>query len=99
VGGLVVGCLASLLFFYVVIDWLEEEPLRPALGICLLYGLVLTLVGVIGDLAESLLKRHAGRKDSSRWLPGLGGVLDILDSLLFAFVAGYLFWVSGLLGN
>jgi phosphatidate cytidylyltransferase len=78
---------------------LETSFQPPALGICLLYGLLLTLVGVLGDLAESLLKRHAGRKDSSRWLPGLGGVLDILDSLLFAFVIGYLFWVSGLLGK
>ena len=99
VGGVVVGCLASLLFFHVIIDWLESSFQPPALGICLLYGLLLTLVGVLGDLAESLLKRHAGRKDSSHWLPGLGGVLDILDSLLFAFVIGYLFWVSGLLGK
>ncbi len=98
VGGVVFGCLASLLFFHVVIDWLVVDPKRPALALCLLYGLVLTLVGVVGDLAESLLKRYAGQKDSSRWLPGLGGVLDILDSLLFAFVVGYLFWVAGLLG-
>ncbi len=39
---------------------------------------------MVGDLAESLLKRDAAMKDSSRWMPGFGGVLDIVDSLLFA---------------
>jgi phosphatidate cytidylyltransferase len=95
-GGILFGCLASVLFFGAVGG---RWNCRPTIAVCILYGLVLSLVGVIGDLAESLLKRHADRKDSSRWLPGLGGVLDILDSLLFTFVVGYLFWVSGLMGS
>jgi phosphatidate cytidylyltransferase len=48
--------------------------------ICL--GLVLGLVGQFGDLSESLLKRDANKKDSNS-LPGLGGALDLIDSLLF----------------
>lgn len=61
------------------------------------YGAALAAFGILGDLAESLLKRAAGVKDSSDWLPGFGGILDLVDSLLFATPVAYLFWVSGIL--
>jgi len=48
-----------------------------------LLGLLLGLAAVIGDLAESIVKRGANRKDSSALLPGIGGTLDLIDSLLF----------------
>ncbi len=61
------------------------------------YALSIAVAGLIGDLSESLLKRDAGVKDSSDWLPGFGGVLDLLDSLLFAGPVAYVWWASGML--
>lgn len=67
--------------------------ITPApIGNALLVGLLLGAAGMLGDLAESLLKRDAGLKDSSRWLPGFGGVLDIIDSLLLAAPVAWLCW-------
>jgi phosphatidate cytidylyltransferase len=57
------------------------------------YGLVLGVVGLVGDLAESLLKRDVGVKDSAPLLPGFGGLLDLLDSVIFAAPAAYLMWL------
>ena len=66
--------------------------------ISIIYGGLLAIVGMLGDLAESLLKRDVGRKDSSDWLPGFGGTLDLLDSILFAGPVAYVVWQSGWLG-
>jgi phosphatidate cytidylyltransferase len=69
-----------------------------ALWRVLLYGLIVGIAGLLGDLAESLIKRDMGRKDSSPWMPGFGGVLDLLDSVLFAAPVAYLCWAAGLVG-
>ena len=56
-------------------------------------GTLLGITGQVGDLAESVIKRSAGTKESGRLIPGHGGVLDRIDSLLFNLPAFYYFWL------
>lgn len=99
VGALLAGILAALLCYYVLVPAVVgmDVPRGPIWG-WLLFGLLGALFGMIGDLAESLLKRDAGRKDSSSWLPGLGGVLDVLDSLVFVAPVTYFYFAAGVIG-
>jgi phosphatidate cytidylyltransferase len=65
-------------------------PLRPVEAGAI--GLLLGVVGQVGDLSESFLKRSAGAKDAGSLIPGHGGLLDRLDSLLFNVPALY-YWL------
>ncbi len=56
------------------------------------YGLILGVTGLVGDLCESLIKRDVGKKDSSTLLPGFGGLLDLMDSVLYASPVAYVLW-------
>ena len=58
------------------------------------FGLVVGLAGVLGDLAESLIKRDCQTKDASQSIPGFGGVLDVVDSVLFAAPVAYLWFAD-----
>jgi phosphatidate cytidylyltransferase len=59
------------------------------------FGLAVGLAGILGDLAESLLKRDLQTKDASQSVPGFGGVLDVVDSLLFAAPVVYVWFTIG----
>lgn len=99
VGQIVTACATSAVYFLWIVPALTgvKTMSGPWWG-WLAYGAILAVAAMIGDLAISLLKRDAGRKDSSTWLPGLGGVLDVLDSILTAAAVAYLCWAAGLVG-
>jgi phosphatidate cytidylyltransferase len=59
----------------------------------LIFAAVIVFTATVGDLSESLLKRDIGIKDMSTWLPGHGGILDRLDSILPSALAAYVLWV------
>lgn len=96
VGGVIASCLVSLALFY----WLAPRMIGSASEFSLLgsiaFGAIVGGAGMLGDLAESVLKREFQAKDASKMLPGLGGVLDILDSLLFAAPAALACWLVGI---
>lgn len=92
-GGLIFACLGAWVAIELLLPAMVVTPPAPRIPVAwLFYGLVVGLTGMFGDLAESLIKRDMGRKDSSAWMPGFGGVLDILDSILFAAPVAYLCW-------
>jgi len=103
IGGLVLAVIGSCLMFGIVVPMLKlgtiaavPSPSGPVRWI--VFGLLVGAAGVVGDLAESLLKRDAGCKDSGRSLPGFGGVLDLLDSILGGAPVAYVLWASGFVG-
>jgi phosphatidate cytidylyltransferase len=61
------------------------------MGHAVVLGILLSAAAVVGDLVESLFKREAGVKDSGRLFPGIGGILDLLDSILFNAPLMYLY--------
>jgi phosphatidate cytidylyltransferase len=89
-GGIALATIAGLVMA-AASRWLPTAEDHVPLWLGALCGVVFALVGQFGDLAVSLLKRGAGMKDSSSLLPGLGGVLDVLDSPLM--VAPVAYWI------
>lgn len=93
--GAVLGSILVALLYSQVLDAFDSY--RPRFFEAVLFGLAMSIVAQVGDLAESLLKRDTGVKDSGTLLPGHGGALDRFDSLLFTLPVAYLFfrfWVG-----
>jgi phosphatidate cytidylyltransferase len=86
-GAILTSMLASLGFVYAFRRQMPEMNLLHAA----ILGIILGLAAVVGDLIESIFKREAGVKDSGRFFPGIGGILDLLDSLLFNAPLMYLY--------
>ncbi len=91
-GAIVVSTGVSLVFAHFAQDKLEGITVVHAV----LLGVVLSTGAVVGDLVESLFKRESGMKDSGAYFPGIGGVLDLVDSLLFnaPLMFAYLAWLG-----
>jgi phosphatidate cytidylyltransferase len=80
IGALLFALLSGSLFF---IFFQQKVPLLHSSTSVLIISLILGIAAIAGDLAESLLKRTLQTKDSSNTLPGIGGGLDLIDSILF----------------
>jgi len=89
IGGLLGAVIISLLF-------LLPTPVQLSASLtwwqAVILGLLISFFGQLGDLVESLLKRNVGVKDSGNLIPGHGGILDRMDSIVFAVVVVY-YWV------
>lgn len=88
IGGVVVSVLVTWVYVRFALRPAAQLSLAP--WAMVLFGVAISVVAQVGDLAESLLKREAGVKDSSTLLPGHGGVLDRLDSLFFVLPVAHL---------
>jgi phosphatidate cytidylyltransferase len=86
-GAILVSTGASVLFAHVAGARLPGMSVYHAIVL----GILLSVAAVVGDLIESIFKREAGVKDSGKFFPGIGGVLDLLDSLLFNAPLMYLY--------
>ncbi|HUF65053.1 MAG TPA: phosphatidate cytidylyltransferase [Gemmatimonadaceae bacterium] len=88
VGGLVLAVFVAV--FYVSWVLRPVASLSMTLSATVAFGALASIAAQVGDIAESLLKREAGVKDSSSIIPGHGGVLDRFDSMLFVLPVSYL---------
>jgi phosphatidate cytidylyltransferase len=90
VEGLFCGMLIAVLSVFIA--GLNQAWLTK--GNALLLGVTIAVLGPIGDLFESVVKRDAGSKDAGRLFGAHGGALDRLDAVIFTVVAGYYVWLA-----
>jgi len=91
-GGVALAVFGVVLLKVVFVDpWIDHESPLTWLD-CVVVGVVADLAGVMGDLAASMIKRTWGAKDSGRFLPGHGGMLDRIDAVMFTVPVVWL-WV------
>lgn len=92
-GALFGSALGSWAWLHWGTRWLAPNAQPCAWYWAVVYGALVGLAGMIGDLCESLIKRDVNVKDSAPLLPGFGGLLDLLDSVIFAGPVAYVLWL------
>ena len=93
VGALVGSAILSAIWFHFMTPNIMGTANSPQLLWCVCYGMLLGMVGLIGDLCESLMKRDVEKKDAANLMPGFGGLLDLLDSIFYAAPIAWLLWI------
>lgn len=88
-GGIVVSTAAGVYFVHLLSDTFVPLGLTPLRAIPL--GILLAICAIVGDLVESMFKRAAAIKDSGGTIPGMGGILDVIDSILFTLPTLYVY--------
>lgn len=91
IGGLLFSVGSSALFYYFGNDFFGMEKVAANLGIWLGLGGIVAIFGTWGDLIESMIKRNLNIKDSGNLIPGHGGILDRIDSLLLVLPAVFIY--------
>jgi phosphatidate cytidylyltransferase len=94
IGGLLLSIGVSLLFFEAFRQY--RVGIDASLSWYIFCGIILAIGSFAGDLTESAFKRACGVKDSGHWIPGMGGVFDVLDSFIYN---GVLFWLMKNIGQ
>ena len=92
IGAIVTAAVATALWLRYAGPYFDPNATIGSWPQLLTIGAVLGIVGLIGDLGESLLKRDAGQKDASHLMPAFGGLLDLIDSVLYAAPVALLIW-------
>jgi phosphatidate cytidylyltransferase len=88
------GGLVAATAIAIALDRITDiAPLHGNLGLEIGFGLSIGIVSMLGDLAESMIKRDCNQKDASQAVPGFGGILDVVDSVIFPAPLAYV-WMS-----
>jgi phosphatidate cytidylyltransferase len=94
VGSIVGSILGGMAWMYFALPYFAPGREAGAWWWIALYSGAIGLSGMVGDLCESLIKRDVGRKDSAPLMPGFGGLLDLLDSVIFAGPVAVFMWMT-----
>lgn len=92
-GAILGAILGALLWFRIISPLIYPGAAGANIWCVVTFGAAIGLVGLLGDLCESLIKRDTEQKDSARLIPEFGGILDLVDSVIYAAPAAYLLWL------